>query len=288
MLLVAGASCSGADPGYKGRTSREWIGALNDPDSIVRRDAAFALGRILEINPSTAGVVDALVATLGDTSDVVRLEAGNSLLRGSALNDAAVPGLLRALDDSAHAHTREHATSLLGYASPQAAPRIVPVLVVKVRSDPDATTRAAAAAAIGRLRPTGADAAAALRSAMADASPAVRQDALESLARLPQHPAPADLPLLAAALQDSAPGVRAAAAYALADVGTDAASTAPALVGLVSDPDPDVRRAAVRALGSVGANRDVTMPALQRALRDSSAGVQAEARAAMQRLGSVQ
>lgn len=179
------AACSGSDPGYKGRSSREWIAALHSSDSLARRDAAFALGRVLAINPRASGVVDALVGALGDSSDAVRLEAGNSLLRDRRLNDAAVPGLVEALGDSLHTHTREHSASLLGYASAAAAPRAVPPLAGVLARDPDAGVRVAAATALGQLGTRTSDALPALQRALGDSSAAVRAVARDALSRIP-------------------------------------------------------------------------------------------------------
>ena len=206
-LTAAGgsAACTGSDPGYKGQSSRDWIAALHSPDSLARRDAAFALGRVLEINPRASGVVDALVGALGDSSDLVRLEAGNSLLRERDLNETAVPGLGRALADSQHAHTREHAASLLGYASGPSAPQAAAALAVTATRDPDASVRAAAVSGLGRLRPTSGPAVVALRRATADSSAAVRQNAVEALSQLPVRDRASDIPRYASALRDPRP-----------------------------------------------------------------------------------
>ena len=81
-----------------------------------------------EIDPRTPGVVDALVGTLADPSDEVRLAAANSLTHDGTLLDASVPSVLAALADTARAHTREHVALLLRDVSPAAPPRVVKAL----------------------------------------------------------------------------------------------------------------------------------------------------------------
>lgn len=114
VVAPAAVACTGADPGYEGRSSRDWIAALQDPDTLARRKAASALGRVLSINPKASGVVDALVRTLADSNDEVRIEAATSLTQNGVLASEAVPGVVGALHDSLHVHTREHAALLLG------------------------------------------------------------------------------------------------------------------------------------------------------------------------------
>ena len=86
---------------------------------------------------------------------------------------------------------------------------------------------------------------------------------------------------LARLLQDGAPEVRAAAAWALARLGSDARPAVPALEAALGDPSEGVRVAAVSALGAVSA--EASAPALFAALSDPRQGVRWEAARALSR-----
>lgn len=151
LLVLTVIACS-TDPGHGGRSAEEWMAQLESaPDSMHRRQAADALGRILVINPRSERVTAALVRALADTSDEVRLAAGTALVQDHRLPVAAIPGLLEALRDSAHMHTREHAAELLAAVAPPESARVIPALTRALR-DPDLRVRDAASRALARLR----------------------------------------------------------------------------------------------------------------------------------------
>jgi HEAT repeat protein len=96
------------------------------------------------------------------------------------------------------------------------------------------------------------------------------------------------IPLLEKALKDDAPGVRSAAAIALADLRAHEALAA--LLVAVEDADGGVRQMALNALGEIGDGR--ALARLERALTDDRAemryqAVIAYARVARERLGDV-
>lgn len=142
--------CS-SEPSHQGRPAEEWITQLEtSPDSLQRRAAADALGRILEIKPGSERVTAALVRALADTSDEVRLAAGTALVQDRRLPGVAVPGLVRALGDSAHEHTREHAAELLGSTTPADAGQATRGLLAALE-DPDAGVRDAAIGSLAKI-----------------------------------------------------------------------------------------------------------------------------------------
>jgi HEAT repeat protein len=203
------------------------LAALDDADAEVRRAAVEALGEI-----GDAAAVPGLLAALGDADEVregLRLRRwGRSAMRqpcraagsaarcvvvgacgnGGALGEigdqAAVPGLLRALGD-AEWEVRWAAAKALGWIGDAVA---VPGLLAALR-DANAYVRQAAAKALGQIG----DAAAVpgLLAALRDADAGVRQAAAAALGEIG---APA-VPGLLAALGDADADVRRAAAKAL-------------------------------------------------------------------------
>ena len=189
QTLVFGCS---ADPGFDGRTAGEWIRQLEEsPDSVERRAAARALGKVLAIHPRSTRVTAALVRALADTSDDVRLDAGTALVQHDRLAPTAVPGLVRLMSDSAHEHTREHAAELLAVVSPENVGDVVPALI-RALEDPSLRVREAAVRALVRLGESP-QTIEGLQRAAASGGPTTREGAREALARLarsrvPFHP----------------------------------------------------------------------------------------------------
>lgn len=181
LLFTALGACS-ADPGHGGRTAEEWIAQLEtSPDSLQRRSAADALGRILEIRPGSERVTAALVRALADTSDEVRLAAGTALVQDRRLPGVAVPGLVRALGDSAHEHTREHAAELLGSTTPADAAEATRGLMAAL-DDPAPGVRDAAVGSLVKIASRAPTTIAALRQLADSGSPLARAEARRTLA----------------------------------------------------------------------------------------------------------
>ena len=106
--------------------------------------------------------------------------------------------------------------------------------------------------------------------------PMVRMSSIEDLARHAVRDASVRvraLPLLERALRDEVPGVRGAAAVALADVRANEAL--PALLVAIEDADAYVRQMALSALGEIGDAR--AAPRLRRALGDERPEVRYQA-----------
>jgi HEAT repeat protein/lysophospholipase L1-like esterase len=103
----------------------------------------------------------------------------------------------------------------------------------------------------------------------------------------PAPPATDDLPALADALESPDPRVRARAARALGQAGSDARRLRPALAARLGDDDRAVRAAAVWALGRLGPRPDADLVALERRLGDADPAVRAGAAWSLGRLGPV-
>lgn len=275
MLVAAIAVCTGSDPGYRGRSSREWIGLLSSPDRVVRADAAIALSHVLRLNPRVPGVAEAMVAALADSADEIRLIAGNALASEGVHIPSAVPPLVAMLGDQAHAQVRKEAARILGTFGAVAQPAVHAFVVVL--GDPDPYVRAAAVHALGQIGPTAAPALPALERLVDDPAALVRGEVLDALARV--EPTGHDaLPLLIGALQDSMSMVRTAAVVAIGSLQTRALPAVEALVARLSDPHAGVRAAAAFAIGRIGPSAVAAIPALTAVIRrDTSAYVVSEA-----------
>ena len=170
VLEIVLVSCQG-EPGYRGRTSREWMTALGDSSPLVRVQAADALGHVLEIAPRSPHVVRALIATLADSIDRVRMAAATALVAQGVRAEGAVPGLHAALHDSAHAYVRAQAASILGNLGPSAGDGSIPVLIEAVGDD-SPEVRAAALHALAAFGSAALIALPEIRSRLDDPSPA--------------------------------------------------------------------------------------------------------------------
>lgn len=293
-LGTALAACDGADPGYGGRSSREWIRQLDDTNALVREDAVDALGRVLAINPSQREAVRALIKALDDTSDAVRLGAGLALAKEGVRAEGAVPGLAAAARDSAHPRVRARALEILGRLTHSLPAHNATTVGLPIATalgtaldDPDPTVRMTALAALGEMRRSAAAAAPTITPRLLrlarDVDPQVRLGALTALAALP---APSDVVVANTVrmLTDSAGRVRVGAADVLRSLGDSASSATPALVKALHDRDPDVRRAVAVALGYVMPSTDApATAALSEARADPDGAVRLEAGHALTR-----
>lgn len=275
VAAMVAAGCD-ADPGYQGRSSREWITQLADTAAAGRADAAYALGRSLALQPNAPAVVDALVGALADTSDAVRVAAAAALSNAGRRASAAAPGVARLLADSAHPHVRRQAVVVLRALGSASAGASVPALTPVLR-DPDPEVRRAAAEALGSLGAAAVAATPGLAALTTDPNPDVRLRALEAVGRVaPGSEAAAPL---ARALSDPVPAVRAAAAGAIGHLRDRAAPAVPALITAMRDSAPHVRAAAAVALGLTDPVRGEA--ALRAARRDPDPLVRREAEHAL-------
>lgn len=220
-------------------------------DSVPARiEAAKALNAL---SPNVAPVARELVAALKDDYFDVRENACEALRK---LGPAAVPPLSEALKDDSY-YMQLYAARTLGRIGP-AAKEAVPALgELLTRADND--VRGAVVEAIEAIGDP-APAAAALLSALSHPNEGVRATAARALAKAGKTL----VPEIAKLLTSSDPGAVAAAALALAEIGRDAASSAPALVKLLLDECERARRETA-AIDSVG----IRESRLRHAVRES-------------------
>ena len=249
LALCALVSACQADPGYGGRTSEQWISVLGDPDPDRRAEATRALGHVLAIRPDFPKVVRALVLALADSSDRVRVGAAIALVSDKVQSVDAVPGIVAALQDSAHPSVRGQAAFLLGYFDAEA--EAVVLALTHALADSDAQVRATAAKSLGRIGAQTLGVVTALHLLAHDRDAAMRRTAIEAVRDI-GGPLAEVIPLFEHALSDSALYVRTTAAYALATLKEQALPAAGLLFDALSDSAPEVRGGAAFALGEIG------------------------------------
>jgi len=222
---------------------------LHDPSPAARIEGAVALGEVLELNPHMSRVISALIETLSDSDDAVRTAAGRALATAGVDDARAIPRMVSALHDSAHASMRSDAASILGDFGSRGIGAL-PALTETLR-DADSRVRASAAEALGKIGPGAAAAIPALTDRMGDPVAQVRIKAIEAVMNM-RTPASRAVPLFVLALDDSILDVRMSAAYALGALGSSALPATRRLVATLGDTSAALRAAAAFALGQIG------------------------------------
>ncbi len=225
------------------------VDGLADPDPVVRRACAEALGLAGWKKKKTAAV---LVKLLKDKDASVRAAAayglcgfgGGKIDHTAAIAGMAVPALLKAFSDK-EATVRADAVAALGEGNfLLLANKPAQRAIAGMLKDKNGLVRAAAAGAVHGMEV---------------------EDLGINL-----------LPQLMALLKDKEPKVRAAAALALPELREEAEKAVPQLIAALKDKDAKVRWAAVRALSEIGEGKGI-VEALGRALSDKDEAVRLEA-----------
>jgi HEAT repeat protein len=142
-LLLRAAEAQDGEPPYQGRTVSQWLERLKDPDALVRREAAFALG---EIGMGAKGAVPALGGALKDPDVRVRRSAADALGEIGVAAKAGVPALIDALKDVRNPPDVLGAAAwALGEMGPEAR-SAVPALIDALKGSNDRLRKEAAAA----------------------------------------------------------------------------------------------------------------------------------------------
>jgi HEAT repeat protein len=121
-------------------------------------------------------------------------------------------------------------------------------------------------------------------SQLKQASEEQRAEVIRSIGAFGEDAALA-VPTVTAALADHDPGVRAAAAGALAQIGAKSSEAAPAVAKLLNDDNLQVRESATLALREMGKGAAGTIPGLCGALKDPAGTVRMTAALALGRMG---
>lgn len=277
-ILFSFVACR-PDVGYAGRSSGEWISELSSSDPKSRIHAADVLGKILEIEPQSHDVVDALSRALRDTSDEVRLAAATALTREGVDILGALGGFHAILHDSAHAQVRAMMALIVGSLGSRRGKLLIPALREALH-DADAEVRATAVESLGMVGQGRNELQMEIAELSSDAAPRVRLQVVQAMLNLRADSA-LTLAVVRPALDDSVTYIRSAAAYTLGALGPAAAAALSNLIRLLHDPEPSVRLAAAFAIGAIGPAARAALPRLAELRRDSSAQVATQTREAI-------
>lgn len=268
--------------------------ALSNSDAKIRGGASLALE---DMGPSAGPAVPALLGALLSnkppddprpprplgTVDFVRdgeprPTGYHAALRAIGANAATGLALLLDHQDQQEQIVALRALQFMGANGDRAVPRLITVL-----RDPE--LRMEAASALGGIGPSARLALPTLIDGLNDADSVYRARVAETIGRIgwsrqmaqysTETVARSAVAPLASALKDHDPGVRAAAALALADIGTDSAPARPDCLRLLSDPIGDVRVSAIRALSRFAGGFSLPPETLVRLMKDSDPRVRA-------------
>ena len=283
--------------------------ALEDPDYIVRKNAARALGII---GPPARESVSGLCALLkGDASQQVRQEAAMALGMIHARPEESVPALLRAFKDSDE-WARMRAISAVGRFGPEAAsalPTLAPLL-----EQPAGQRTNAGVTALGAMQLIGEPAKPYLLKALnnklsrslaveglgsmgapealpeilkllKDSDASVRVAAARALWKLDPKQTATVVPVLIEGVKDQKHwAVRGRAIFVLGEIGPAAKESVPALCEALKDKYEDIRALAAISLGNMGATAKPAVPELRAALKDEDGGVREKAAKALEKI----
>ena len=265
------------------RRVSELVADLESPDAAARESAAWGLGalsaeeaasplraRLADSDPRVRGVAARSLGKIGgpdafapiarllrDPDPIVR-ELAILGLEATGSGDV-VSAVIPMLADP-EMGVRSVAVSALGHADGREAARALAAAVV---SDPDGHTRGMAAGALSKRAGEADLAVPALVQLLGDPDPGLRAEAAWALAELASDAAAAGLAGRLA--RESDPEVRSAIVHALAVFPADPQAVESLLVAL-RDPEPGVRNLA--ALGLAGSDHPEAAAALVGALRD--------------------
>jgi HEAT repeat protein len=225
---------------------------LKDEKSQVRCEAAEAVGRIRG-GADPAAAIAALLDLLLREDRVTGNSCAYALVE---IGEPAVPALVQALESKTTA--REYAVIALQEAGPPAK-AAVPALIRRLQEDDDPHVRSPSAYALGRIGPAAKAALPALTKALRDSDGHVRINAADALRRIDNSSA--GVPALIEVCKDPGPSNRCTAAMVLGDFGPAAKDAVPALLELLKDSDPYIPSYAAFALWQV-AKHERAIPAL--------------------------
>jgi HEAT repeat protein len=259
-------------PAAKG-TTKQLAAAMDDASPLVRRKAAFALGRVKP--DDSAAAIAALAKGLSDANADVRTAAGDSLPEFGA---AALPALTKALESAATDDGKLAVCKSLAKLGGAAGPA-VPLLGKAFRSLKTPAIMTSMAEELSHLG----------KPAVAELTEAIKLDDSQLVAaalRGLQKANPDGAPALVDALGDKRRDVRLQAASSLGQMNLPEKMV---VIGLSytakQDTDADVRVAALQSIGNLGLGAKLALPGVEACLADLDGRVRQIAFFTLSRMG---
>lgn len=260
-------------------TISELIQNLSDPVVEVRAQAAKTLG---EHGSAAKAAIPALIKAVNDRSAVVRDSAIASL---SKINlDSTVSALIQNLEDDddrvRNSAARGISTMVERFDLPTSTKQQVFTALAGAVNNRSWFVRSTVMTTLGELAPVE-EVLPILIAGLADPEAEVRQDAAIAIQCFGDEAEPAVPYLIDAFWQ----GIEAYAASALGSIGPGAEAAIPHLLAALEGGDENLRGRAAEAIGEIGS--DVAVPTLIEFLRREDAGLRRATAEALQGLGPV-
>jgi HEAT repeat protein len=278
-------------------------------DASIRVNGANALGLILgrmKDEPETRYVKDAvtiLIRMLGDTQGIIKYRAAQALGRIGTRDigpeaKAAIPGLIRLVNDPITWEVRQAAVQALGFIASDNEDKLGPPLNVQVAlfgalNDPASQVRLGAIQSLTRLgAPANPDHRMKLLKsleavALKDPDASIRVWGHMAIMSVSHKVTQEHVTPIAKMLQHAEVATRVQAAQALGAIGSEAKDTVPALVAALNDPEPTVVMWVAMALGRMEFGATKALPMLEQLARDDQRPEQVR-RAARDAVASIQ
>jgi HEAT repeat protein len=255
---------------------------VKDPNPLVRRSAAYALGCL---GSDGAAGLPALMASLKDTNPVVRQNAAWAL---GKLGAGGIPGLQKALRDEDRLVKRD-AAAALGSQDPVSVRPALPDLFELCKMNDSEARRAALGVLIRVVGPQDEQGVTAVQAALADPDEEVKNFAALTLSNVGGPESAVAVPQLIKAMGSPDVELRRQAAAGIRNIGPAAQKAVPELIRALRDPDEELRGNAALALGGIGPGAEAAYPLLVQMIENPKerSETRIEAAVALSRIGNV-
>ena len=261
----------------KKTTARFLAQMLTDPDESVRRMAAQAL---LDLKPGPQITLPALESALADADPQV---VEDTLIAIAGLGKAAVPLLIKALEQPEARSNAAHLTRHLGAVASPA----VPALVAAYKDDKDPQVRTDILFALGSIGPQAKEAIDLAIEGCSNENQEIRYASFYVLGSIGPEAMPGK-DALKFHLNDEDNYYAATAAWALARIDEDdpvvIEKGIPLFIKALKHPEPFVRYEAADSLAELGPLAKSALPALEQAAKDHDPSVAEAAKAAIKKI----